>query len=432
MVSLCSILALAALLPSVRPSLLFSPPTLVAFSSANASAARSPAVPDKFYALAAAAAGSPLLLFGVQDAASFAVSADAGATWATVATPHDLTPQGDLLVPLYDGAADPAAAAPSAYHSIGSSVTISPGGWVQQGITTVRASAPGSGGAALAQAFNATAGSTFTGVPAPGLNASCSPSTSPPCDLPRLFGAMRLADGSYLLAATAALAGTPAHPTPDGTRAPVSLLAFASLDSFTWRCVGVIANASAFPWSDFGPTESDLAYAADGATLTAVIRMSGDADCENGNYRDYFAASSADSGSTWSLPTEVPGLGCVRPRLLRMPGGPLLLSGGRNCVAGRKDISLWESAAAAAAAGGALGAGWVEHSLTFQHNRLWQGSASFLFDARVNATTGFETLSYTSLVRTGPGSFAIFYNKFFSPGWPPWPSANFMMQVSVV
>ena len=417
-------IALAALLPCVRPSLLFSPPTLVAFSSANASAARSPAVPDKFYALAAAAAaGSPPLLFGVQDAASFSVSADGGATWAAAATPHDFTPQGDLFVPLYDGgaAADPAAA-PRAYHSIGSSVTLSAGGWEQQGVTTVRAA----GGGALAQAFDASARSTFGGVPAPGLNASCSPSTSPPCDLPRLFGALRLADGSYLLAATAALAGTPAHPTPDGVRAPVSLLAFASPDSFTWRFAGVIANASLFPWTDFGPTESDLAYAADGATLVAVIRMSGDADCDGGGYRSYFAATSADGGSTWSLPAEMPGLGCVRPRLLRVPGGPLLLAGGRNCVAGRKDVSLWESAA-----GGALGAGWVEHSLSYQHNRLWQGSAALLFDARVNATAGFETLSYTSLVRTGAASFAVFYNRFFSPGWPPWPSANFMMQVSV-
>ena len=74
----------------------------------------------------------------------------------------------------------------------------------------------------------------------------------------------------------------------------------------------------------------------------------------------------------------------------------------------------------------------VEHSLSALHNRLWRGSAAFLFDARVNATAGFETLSYTSLARTGAGTFAVFYNKFFSPGWPPWPSANFMMQVSVV
>ena len=78
----------------------------MAFSSAaNATPARSPAVPDKFYSLAAAAAGSPPLLFGVQDAASFSVSADGGATWAAAATPHDFTPQGDLVVPLYDGGA---------------------------------------------------------------------------------------------------------------------------------------------------------------------------------------------------------------------------------------------------------------------------------------------------------------------------------------
>jgi len=423
MPSLPIIIALAALLPwRVHPALLFSPPTLVAFSSATAPPL-SPTVPDKFYPLAPSGAGSPPLLFGVQDAASFSVSADAGVTWVTAATPHDFTPQGDLFVPLFDGAAGPAVAAPSAYHSVGSSVAISAGGWEQRGITTVHAAAAG-GGAALAQAFDAAATSTFGGVPAPGLNATCSPSTSPPCDLPRLFGAIRLSDGSYLLAATAAFAGTPAHPTPDGTRAPVSLLAFASPDSFTWRFAGVIANVSLFPWTDFGPTESDLAYAADGVTLVAVIRMSGDADCEAGNYRNYFSAFSSDEGRTWSLPAEMPGVGCVRPKLLQFGvGGPLLISGGRNCVADRKDISLWESAA---------GGGWVEHSLSFQHNRLWQGNASFLFDARVNATVGFETQSYTSLVRTGAGSFAVFYNKFFSPNWPPWPSANFMMQVSVV
>ena len=227
MPSLPIIIALAALLPwRVHPALLFSPPTLVAFSSATAPPL-SPTVPDKFYPLAPSGAGSPPLLFGVQDAASFSVSADAGVTWVTAATPHDFTPQGDLFVPLFDGAAGPAVAAPSAYHSVGSSVAISAGGWEQRGITTVHAAAAG-GGAALAQAFDAAATSTFGGVPAPGLNATCSPSTSPPCDLPRLFGAIRLSDGSYLLAATAAFAGTPAHPTPDGTRAPVSLRAVAS------------------------------------------------------------------------------------------------------------------------------------------------------------------------------------------------------------
>ena len=236
------------------------------------------------------------------------------------------------------------------------------------------------------------------------------------------------------------LLAPPPHATPDGPRAPVSLLAFASQDTFTWAFQGVIANASLFPWTDFGPTESDLAYTAAAAaaapggggtssppTLAAVVRMSGDADCQGGGYNSYYAAYSTDAGASWSLPAELPGLGCVRPRLLlAAAGGPLLLSGGRNCVAGTKDISLWASAT------GGPGASWAEASLSYQHNRLWQGNASFLFDAGVNATGGWETLSYTALVPMAADTVAVFYNKFFSPHWPPWPSANFVMQVRIV
>lgn len=83
--------------------------------------------------------------------------------------------------------------------------------------------------------------------------------------------------------------------------------------------------------------------------------------------------------------------------------------------------------------GGGPGTTWTEYSITYQHNRLWGGNASFLFDARVNDTSQWETLSYTSLVSTSPDSFAVFYNKFFTPNtWPPWPAANFVMQVRVV
>jgi hypothetical protein len=164
--------------------------------------------------------------------------------------------------------------------------------------------------------------------------------------------------------------------------------------------------------------------AADGATLVAAIRMSGESDCATESYRNYFAAYSTDGGAHWALLAELPGVGCVSPRLLHVPGG--VLSGGRNRVADTKGISLWASAT------GASGASWNEHSVTYQHNRLWRGIASFLFDARVNETDQWETLSYTSIVLTNPDSFAVFYNKFFAPRWPPWPSANFVMQGRVV
>jgi hypothetical protein len=68
---------------------------------------------------------------------------------------------------------------------------------------------------------------------------------------------------------------------------------------------------------------------------------------------------------------------------------------------------------------------WQKYSLTYWHDRL--GAAKFndtyLFDATVNSTTNYATLAYTSLVRTGPLSGLVFYQKFMhsAPGqWPPW------------
>lgn len=406
-------------------SLEFSPPTLVSFSPSGKGT--TPSVPDYYFPLASAVSGGQPLLFGVQDPATYTVSQDSGSSWEPMAAPSAFTSQCDGFVPLYDTLNTSTGAPPVGYHTLGGTLLPpTPGGWELQGIVTVGPSSEGNG---LSLTYNATARTTLVGVPGPGLNTTCTLTTSPPCYPPRFFGPIRLVDGSYLLAATAAFAGTPPHPTPDGPRAPVSLLAFTSLDTFTWRFTGVIANASSFPWTDFGPTESDLAYAADGSTLVCVIRMSGDSACLNGGYRSYFVAYSADGGATWTLPAELPGLGCVRPRLLRMGGGgPMVLSGGRNCVAGTKDITLWTAATVAPAST------WAQYSITYQHNALWRGNASFLFDARVNDTALWETLSYTSIVpATSPGTFAVFYNKFFTPNtWPPWPAANFMMQVRVV
>jgi len=411
------VLFLFAALPPLASSvsLIFSPPVLVAVTTAAEAnrSAETPIAPDAFFGLAGAS-GAPLL-FGVHDPDNTAdFSADGGASWARIAavlTP----PQSDIFVPLYAAAGD-RFSVPVAYQDVGSTLTsVTPGGWEQLGITTVRA-VPGSN--ALAVSKNGTARAVFSGVPAPGLN------TSAGVDAPRLFGVLRLADSSYLMAATAAFAGVPPRPTPDGPRVPTSLLAFASTDALNWQYRGVIAMS--FNWSAFGPNESDLAYAADGTTLVAVIRMDGDSNCAGGSYRSYFRAYSADGGATWTPPAEMPGMGCVRPRLLSMPGGPLVLSGGRNCVANTKDVTVW------ACATGAPNDLWAEYSISYQHNRLWRGNASFLFDARVNDTTQWETQSYTSLVRTSNSTFLVFYQKWFSPArWPPWPSATFAMQVQL-
>ena len=136
----------------------------------------------------------------------------------------------------------------------------------------------------------------------------------------------------------------------------------------------------------------------------------------------------------------MPGLGCARPRLKRLPAGPLLLSGGRDCLAKTVDISLWANAdpqygvTAAAAGGHHDPSTWTKHSISYQHNRLWTGDKQFLFDKRVNDTTKWETLAYTALLVTGPRSGAIIYNHYNATGDASWgekyPSANFVMRFS--
>ena len=87
------------------------------------------------------------------------------------------------------------------------------------------------------------------------------------------------------------------------------------------------------------------------------------------------AASCADYGQSWTRPAPMPGMGCARPRLKRLPAGPLLLSGGRDCLAKTVDISLWMNADPqyGLVAGGAHRdpSTWTKHSISYQHNRLW-------------------------------------------------------------
>merc|ERR1711998_129612 len=99
--------------------------------------------------------------------------------------------------------------------------------------------------------------------------------------------------------------------------------------------MGMVANASGqggYPNSTFGPDENDLAVLADNKTVLCVIRMDGDSGCSTNSYRYYAAIRSYDLGRTWGPAVPIKGAGCARPRLLKLSGGPLVLSGGRLCV----------------------------------------------------------------------------------------------------
>jgi hypothetical protein len=240
----------------------------------------------------------------------------------------------------------------------------------------------------------------------------------------RMYGMVRMDDGSYVTAVAIIWNGLTANASPDGPIIPWSLVAFASNDTYHWEYLNVIANISDFNWSTFGPTESDISFLSDRRTLICVIRMDGDANCDTALYRYFYSSRSSDGGRSWSKASPMQGLGCVRPKLLLLNNGPLLLTGGRLCVENTKDILLWISFDGSAR-------NWTTFSLTYQHNRLWSGDARFLFDDLVNNTAAWESLAYTSLVPQSENSAVVFYQKFFTPSWPPWPSATFMMHVQI-
>ena len=124
--------------------------------------------------------------------------------------------------------------------------------------------------------------------------------------------------------------------------------------------------------------------------------------------------------------------------------GPLLMSGGRLCVEGTADISLWVNADGMAgwpslsggeAANCRNNSGssnqkhqqqWEKYSITYNHNRLWTGDPEYLFTPAVNTTTSYatETLSYTSLVPSASDSGFVFYNHFYPVKGVPWPGRN--------
>ena len=74
--------------------------------------------------------------------------------------------------------------------------------------------------------------------------------------------------------------------------------------------------------------------------MMAMIRMDGDSGC-GPTYKDYHSSFSTDFGHSFSRPEPIPGAGCVRPKLLVLPGGPLVMSGGRLCTSNTVDISMW-------------------------------------------------------------------------------------------
>jgi hypothetical protein len=253
---------------------------------------------------------------------------------------------------------------------------------------------------------------TFSGVPYPGLSWTGYGTGN------RQFGGVRMGDGRWVMLSAVLWNGLPklSHP-------PFSVLAFVSDDSWTWRYSSVVANWSTLTTNpvDAGPNECDMELLSDNKTLISVVRMDGDGDCDGdgdvgGGYKYYYAMYSTDNAATWSKPRPIEGAGCVRPRLKRLPSGPLLLSGGRLCI--EKNLTglqngpfVWLNADGMGGLnGGDDRENWVRHSLAEQHNKLWKGEKRFLFDPANDSP--WQSLAYTVVLATGPDSFVVTYNVY--------------------
>jgi hypothetical protein len=263
---------------------------------------------------------------------------------------------------------------------------------------------------------------------------------------PQFYGGpIRLHDGSLL--------GTigvfwskddPLSPTDDGPEHRMSIVAIRSVDFYTWHFAGVVANASGpggYPSTTFGPSENDLALLEDGQTLVCVVRMDGDGNCDTQTYRYYSLFYSYDDGASWSRAVNMTGAGCVWPRLLKLDSGPLIMSGARLCVENSSDVFIWVNADGMAGKSTGGPGNWTKYSVSYWHNKLWSGPTtaskngtnySYLFDAKINSSTSFESSGFTSLIPAGPNEFVLVYQKYLNPDvWPPFPQATFQMKISM-
>jgi hypothetical protein len=195
--------------------------------------------------------------------------------------------------------------------------------------------------------------------------------------------------------------GEHANPNPKLAKAATSVVAFRSSDGLTWDYAGTIVDAAQASESEEGPNENDVSLLADGKTILCVVRLDAGDGPVSRPYLPYAKSTSTDGGRTWSNVTVLPsGIGSARPRLLRLPSGQLILSGGRQGPKSR-DIVLWVNEAGD-------GEDWIPHSISYWHNIL-EPDTSLHFTPSINTSSVRQSTSYTSLMRTGDDSGFLVY-----------------------
>ena len=182
----------------------------------------------------------------------------------------------------------------------------------------------------------------------------------------------------------------PGHGWGDvGSPGNIALFEEAQPQRWVWRSLVAAGNESS---GAEGANENDMAVLDDG-TLIVIFRRDGGDGWPDHAHRSYMKVLSFNAGRDWTKPEALPeDVLSARPQLLKLPRGPLLLTGGRP------KLMMWVSA-------DGRGQSWAPYNLAAEHNRgLAPDSPARFCDGFANGTADWlESTCYTSLQRVADG-----------------------------
>ena len=235
----------------------------------------------------------------------------------------------------------------------------------------------------------------------------------------------RLPDKSLLISVMTYL--PPPHQNPAfPNTSTYSLLALGSTDGgHNWKYRGIIGSPQGFPRAEEGPSENGLTVIEGTSRVACVFRLDGGDGHPYHQMLPYGIAFSDDFGATWTKPRMLHQgsgngknitVGCACPQLTSIPGGGLLLAGGRP-NSHSLDPMVWINYKG----DGDL---WEPYSISYHHNlgcnytgpTTWnrtQTTNVFRFSQGVNSSgRPRQSTSYTSLVRTSASSAVLVYSQW--------------------
>lgn len=170
--------------------------------------------------------------------------------------------------------------------------------------------------------------------------------------------------------------------------APDNIHLFESSDLRVWRWRSLVAAGNATGGADEGANENSMVIL-DDSSLLLVFRRDGGDGWPSHSHKSFMESRSTDNGFHWSIPKALPAdVLSARPQLLKIPNGPLFLTGGRP------HLSLWVSSSG-------TGKDWSQPiNLASEHNKRQPDPSLRFCSAFANGSaTWLESTAYNSLVR---------------------------------